>query len=286
MQQEAANQKLRFSYFTSTVSISLVIFLLGIVGLLLINTRQFSDYIKENISFSVVIKEKAKQVDVLKFQKNLDVSIFVKETRFISKEKAAEELRQELGEDFVELFGYNPLLPSIEVRLHAQYATPDSIAKIEQELLKSSLVKEVFYQKSLVHQINENVRKISSILVIFSMILLLIAIVLINNTVRLTVYSKRFLIRTEQLVGATQDFIRKPFLIQSAIQGTISALIAIFIMTALIYLLQQEFEGMVQIEGIVFLFFLLVLAGILISGISTYIAVNRYLSISSDDLYL
>ena len=242
-------RQLRSSYVSSVISISLVLFLLGLVGLLILNTRKLSDYVKENIGFAIILKENVKEVDVIRLQKILDATRYVKSTEYINKEKAAQELQQELGEDFIDFLGYNPLLASIEVKLYADYANPDSIQVIESDLQEYSQVKEVFYQKSLVHLINENVRRISMIILLFSLLLFLIAIVLINNTIRLSIYSNRFIIRTMQLVGATRSFIRKPFLFRSSIQGSIGAFIAIGGLLAFLYFLQNEFKEIMSLQN-------------------------------------
>ncbi len=280
--------RLRSSYVTAIISISLVLLLLGLVGLLMLNAKKISDHVKENIGFSVILKEQVKEVDIIRLQKNLDASSYVKTTEYISAEEAAAELQKELGEDFLEFLGYNPLLPSIEVKLHAAYANPDSINMIQNELAVKEQVKELYYQESLIHLINENVRKISLILLGFSLLMFLIVAALINNTIRLSVYSKRFIIKTMQLVGATKAFIRRPFLLRSALHGVYGALIAIGLLTGGIYYIQQEFREVLNfqdVEILVILFGSIIIAGILISWISTFFAVNRYLRLQKDELY-
>lgn len=291
MSKKEANitkRRLRSSYITSIISISLVLFLLGLLGLLVLNAKRLSDYVKENIGFSVILKENVKEVDVILLQKSLDASEYVKSTKYITKEEAAEELKQELGEDFVKFLGFNPLLASIEVHLYAQYANPDSIAKIEKGLKQYDQIKEVFYQKSLVSLVNENIRKISLIILGFSGLLLLVAITLINSTIRLSVYSKRFIINTMQLVGATRGFIRRPFLYRSAGNGIFAAFLAMGFLTGILYAAQQEFREIIsfqdiQIIGI--LFFCVLLFGIIINWISTFFAVSKYLRMKVDKLY-
>ncbi len=282
--------RLRGAYFTSTISVSLVLFLLGIVGLLLLNAKLFSDYVKENICFTLILNEDLKEPDIRKFQKTLDTYDFIKSTEYITSEKAAETLKQDLGDDFVETLGYNPLLPSIDVYLVAGYANPDSLLAIESRFNAfPEYVKEVSYQKNLVHLINENVRNISFVLLAFSLLLMLVSFALINNTIRLTVYSKRFLIRTMQLVGATKGFIRKPFLRSSLLQGVISSFISIALLSVLLYLSTETLREIINVADyykIVASLFLIVLSlGILISLISTYLAVNRYLRIKTSNLY-
>lgn len=283
-----ARRRLRSSYFTLVLSITLVLFLLGLMGLLILNAQKLSVYVKENIGFSVILKEEIKEVDIIRLQKDLDASHYVKSTEYISKEQAAEELQEQLGEDFISFLGYNPLLASIDVKLYADYANPDSIAVIEKDLQKFSQVKEVFYQKSLVHLINENVRRISLIILVFSGLLFLIALTLINNTIRLSIYSRRFIINTMQLVGATRGFIRRPFVLKSMLFGTYSAVIAILMLTGVIYALQQELPEITILQDLKMigaLFILVILLGMFINSISTFFAVNKFLRMRTDELY-
>lgn len=282
-------RRLRSSYLTTIVSISLVLFMLGLLGLIVLHAKKLSDFVKENIGFSVIIKENVKEAKIIEMKKYLDASRFVKSTEYITREKAAEDLTKDLGEDFIGFLGYNPLLPSIDIRLKAQYANVDSLEIIEQQLISDPNVKEVFYQKSLVHLVTQNIRKISFVLLGFSGLLLIIAIALINNTIRLSVYSKRFLIKSMQLVGATQFFIRKPFVISGVINGLISAFIAIVLLLGILYFSQKEIPEMINLRDIdlfLTLFGFVTLLGIIISWLSTYLAVRKYLRIKTDDLYI
>lgn len=291
MSKKEANitkRRLRSSYITSIISISLVLFMLGMLGLLVLNANRLSIYVKENIGFSVILKENVKEVDIILLQKSLDASEYVKSTKYITKEEAAEDLQKDLGEDFVEFLGFNPLLASIEVKLYANYANEDSIKVIEQDFRKYELIKEVFYQKSLVSLVNENIQKISLIILVFSGLLFLVAITLINSTIRLSVYSKRFIINTMQLVGATRGFIRRPFLYKSAGNGIFAAFIAVGLLVGILYLAQQEFKEIVSfkdVEIISVLFLGVLLVGIIINWISTYLAVSKYLKMKVDKLY-
>ena len=281
-------RRLRSSYLTSIISITLVLFMLGVLGLLILNAQRLSEYVKENIGFSIILKENVKEVDVILLQKTLDAAEYVKSTKYITKEQAAKELEEELGENFIEFLGYNPLLASIEVHLYADYANPDSIKVIEQDFQQYEQIKEVFYQKSLVSLVNENIRKISLIILIFSGLLFLIAIALINNTIRLSVYSKRFIINTMQLVGATRGFIRRPFLYRSVWQGIVAALLAIGLLNGVLYLAQKEFKEVINfqdIEIIGVLFLSVLFIGIIINWISTFFAVTKYLRMNVDKLY-
>jgi len=288
MSNSAAKRKLRSSYITTVISISLVLFLLGIIGLLFLNAQRLSDYVKENLGFTVMVNENSREAEVQRLQKTLNASSYVREATYVSQDEAAEILEKELGEDFVDFLGYNPLLSSIEVKVYAEYANPDSMAVIEEEVLNFPQVKEVYYQKNLLHAVNENIEKISIVLGGFAILLMIIAMALINNTIRLSVYSRRFLIKTMQLVGATRGFIRRPFLVTGIINGLAGATIAIVLLSVLIYGLSNEFEGMIgfaNIKLIGVLFAIVIFLGILITFISTFFAVNRYLRMNADDLY-
>ena len=280
--------RLRSSYVSLVISVSLVLFLLGVLGLVLINAKELADYLRESLSFSIMLDDNAKEPDIRMLQKDLDAKPYVKSTEYISKDAAALKMRKELGEDFISFLGDNPLPPSIDVYLHSGYTSPDSVAKIEKYVSEYTFVKEVSVPESLLFLINENVKKISLFLLVISAFLFLIALTIINNTIRLSIYSRRFLIRTMQLVGATRAFIRGPFLIQSAIQGLLAALVAMSLLIGLLYLIEKEFFLMFSFESTYLLFLLgasIIITGILINVISTFFSVNRYLSISEDKLY-
>ena len=235
-----------------------------------------------------MLDDETKEADIRMLQKDLDAKIFVKSTEYVSKDEAAAKMEEDLGEDFINFLGDNPLPPSIDVYLFAGYTSPDSVAKIEKYVLEYPFVKEVYYQESLLFLINENVQKISLFLLVISSFLFLIALTIINNTIRLSVYSRRFLIRTMQLVGATRAFIRKPFLIQSAFHGLLAALIAMSLLMGLLYLVEKEFFMMFSFESTKLLLLLgvsIIIIGIFLNIISTFLSVNRYLSISEDKLY-
>ncbi|RPH31365.1 MAG: FtsX-like permease family protein [Bacteroidales bacterium] len=285
---KVTRRRLRSSSLSSIISISLVLFMLGIIGVLVFNAKKLSDFVKENIGFSIFLHDDIREVDANYLRKTLDASSFVRYTEYISKERAAKELKEQLGEDFISFLGYNPLSASIDVRMKADYANQDSINKIETFLLQFKQVKEVHYQKSVVNLINENVSKISIVVLAFSGLLLFIALVLINNTIRLSVYSRRFIINTMKLVGATWGFIRKPFLVKSIIHGLYASLIAITMLSGLFYLVKKEFGDLVDIidyQFIIIIFGMVILFGVLINLISTYFAVNKFLRLKADDLY-
>jgi cell division transport system permease protein len=287
-QKGLSKARLRSSYLTLVVSVSLVLFLLGVLGLVLINAKELSDYFRESLSFSIMLSDDAKEADIRMLQKDLDGKLYVKSTQYISKDEAAAKMKEDLGEDFITFLGENPLSPSIDVYLYANYTSPDSVAKIEKYVLQYPVVKEVYYQESLLFLINENVRKISLFLLVISSFLFLIALTIINNTIRMSVYSKRFLIRTMQLVGATRSFIRRPFIIQSAFHGLLAALLAMGLLMGMLYLIEREFFLMFTFGSTDLLILLgvsLIAIGVVISIISTFFSVNRYLSISEDKLY-
>ncbi len=291
MQKETSTIRGRLftSYLTSIISNSLVLFLVGLVLLLLLNTRKLADYVRENIGFTVMLNDNVREADILKLQKNIDAQGYVKSTRYVSKEKAAEDLQNELGEDFIKFLGYNPLLPTIDLKLRADYANTDSIAVIEKRLMQFSEVKEVYYQKSLIHLVNENVRKISFVMLAFSGLLFLIALVLINNTIRLSVYSRRFIINAMQLVGATDGFIRKPFLLKSVLHGTYAAVVSSLLIALVLYYAQRQVGEIAILEQYSVLGILMAVIfalGILLNFVSTYLSVNRYLRMKIDDLYI
>jgi cell division transport system permease protein len=287
-EDKISKRRLQTSTATTIISISLVLFMLGLLGLIVLHAQKLSDYVKENIGFSVIIKEDVKEPGIIEFQKKLDIEPFVKSTEYITRERAAKELTEELGEDFVGFLGYNPLLASIDIRLKADYANNDSLAMLEKKLLAKPVVKEVFYHKSLVELVNQNIRRISLIILAFAAVLLLISIALINNTIRLSVYSKRFIIRSMQLVGATQAFIRKPFLLKSLLHGLISAVIAILLLGVVLYFSRQALPELVDLQDIdmiLSLFGIVTALGLIITGLSTLFAVRKFLRISHDRLY-
>ena len=233
-EEKYTRRRLASSYFTTIVSISLVLFLLGTVGLVLLYAQRLSQHVKENIGVSVSIRDGVRESEVLKLQKKLDAMPWVKSTRYITAEEAAKDLSVDLGEDFVGFLGFNPLLPSIEVKMNAGWANMDSIPALERKIIAEPEVKEVQYQKSLINLVNENVRRISLVLFGFSALLMVIAFALINNTIRLSVYSRRFLIRTMLLVGATQAYVQRPFLIKGVLQGVAGSLVAILLLISLL----------------------------------------------------
>ena len=281
--------KIKSSSMSIVISMSLVLFLLGILGFLLLNANRLSNHVKQNIGFSVMIKEGKKDINIMQLQKLIDSKAYSLETDWVSKEDAATELQEQLGEDFISFLGYNPLLESIDIKLKATYANPDSLRILKEELTKNDLIHEVFYQKDLVEKINENVRKMSIFLLSFCFLLFIISFTLINNTIRLSVYSKRFLIRTMKLVGATNKFIKGPFLSDSIYNGIYSSLVAICMLLTVFQLLQSDMPDFLNIQdlksmGIIFAS--IFVAGILFTWLSTFLALRKYLRIKESEIYL
>lgn len=288
MLDKYSKRRLAGASITTVVSLSLVLFMLGLLGIIILNAKQLSDHIKENIGFQIILNENAKEADIAKLQKTLDVSSYVKSTEFITKEEAAKRLQEDLGEDFINFLGFNPLLASINVHLKAEYANADSVSRIEKEIIATHLAKEVIYQKSLINNINESVQKISLVILFFCSLLMVVALALINNTIRLSIYSKRFIIKTMQLVGATQGFIRRPFVITGIKHGIYGAIIAILLLIGLLNFAQKQLPELRELQDerlLLYLFGVVIVMGIIISWISTSLAVRKYLRLKSDDLY-
>ena len=281
--------KLKSSPASIVISMSLVLFVLGILGFLLINANRLSNHVKENIGFSVMLKEGVKDIDIMQMQKLIDSKPYSLETDWVTKEVAAKQLEEQLGEDFITFLGYNPLLESIDIKLKASYANADSLALLQQQLNKNEFVHEVFYQKDLVERINENVRKMSVFLLSFCILLFIISFTLINNAIRLSVYAKRFLIRTMKLVGATNKFIKSPFLTDSIYNGIYSALFAICMLMGVFQLLQSDMPDFLNINdfrSICIIFGSIFVAGILFTWLSTFFALRKYLKIKESEIYL
>ena len=287
-QERHIKRKLRTSSLSTMLSISLVLLMLGSMGFIYINTNRLTNYIKENVGVSLILKDNIKKVDRFQLQKNLDASPWVKSSRFVSKDDAAKILESDLGEDFISFLGFNPLSASIEVFLNAEYASEQNFIALEKEIEGNEIIKEIIIQKDLIDSINSNVRKLSLILVSFCVLLLIVAIALINNTIRLTVYSKRFIIRTMKLVGATNSFVRKPFLRSGLIQGVFSGLIGVILLISVLFSLHKEMPELLVLQDmytIVLIFVGILLFGVLMSVIVTNIAVGKYLKMNENDLY-
>jgi cell division transport system permease protein len=283
-----AAKKTKTIYISTVFGIAMVLLMLGLLGLILVHANNLSRYIKENMVVNVFVNESARETDVLQLQKQLETNKYVKQSQYVSKELAARNLQKDLGEDFVRFLGVNPLSQSIDVYIKADYANNADLGRFSAELLKNPLVKEVKYQQSLVDMMNKNLGKISLIILVFAGIWAVVSVALINNTIRLAIYSQRFLIKSMQLVGATKGFIRKPFLLYGIWHGLLGALIAIIILMGMLYFAVQQIPDLVILQnpiefGIVFL--LVIGLGIFISAFSTILAVNRFLRLKIYDLY-
>ncbi|MCF8285063.1 MAG: permease-like cell division protein FtsX [Sphingobacteriales bacterium] len=286
--EQASKKGIKTFYISTIFSISLVLLMVGLLGLIVLHAKNLSNFVKENIVLNIILDEQAKDADIFKLQKEIEKNPAIKDTEYISKELAARNLSKDLGEDFIKFLGYNPLTASIDVYLKAEYATNDEIQKFTRRLKSKDFVKEVVYQESLVDLVNQNLRSISIIIVVFGATLLLIAVALINNTIRLAMYSQRFIIRSMQLVGATRGFIRKPFVLTGILHGLLGALISIAILIGTLFLARNEVPDLIILEDyteFAILFFGIISMGILISFFSTFFAVNKYLNQHIDDLY-
>lgn len=281
-------RRLITSYFSVIVSITLVLFLLGFFGFLVFSTKKLANHFKEQVTVTILIKDEAKSADIAQLQKTLSVASFVKSLRFISKDEAAETFSKDIGEDFVSFIGTNPLQNVIDLSLKADYAEPDRMAEIKRELEQNSFVSEVVYDQSLVALIHENVNRIGLITLVFSALFTFVSVLLINASIRLSIYSKRFIIKTMQLVGATRSFIRRPFIRTNVRLGILSAFLAILLFYgALLAIVKSYPEFSILLDNtILCIVFIGILAmGILISWLSTYFATQRFLNLNTNDLY-
>lgn len=276
------------AYLSSVISISLVLLLVGVASMLLVNARGVSDYFKENMQISVLMKQDVSDADALAYKDDLDQERYIKNTTFISREQGQRELADQLGEDFLDVFETSPIPVSVDVTLKAEYVSADSLAMVSKEIAKSSLVDEVVYQQSLVDALNANLGRISVVIAVFIGLLLFISFVLINNTVRLNVFARRFTIHTMKLVGATKSFIRAPFLVQSAFQGVFSAMIANIVLVVILFVMRNELEQLFRIfrmDLLLVVMGIVLVCGILICLISTWFVVNKLVALKKDELY-
>ncbi len=281
-------RRLISSYFSVVISISLVLFLLGLLGLLVLNSKKVADYFKEQIAITVFLKDSAKEVEITQLKQSLALAEYTKSAEFVSKEDAAKEHQETLGENFIEYLGENPLQNSIDVYILADYVTPQKMEEITTELKEKGFVDDVIYDKPLIAQLTDNVKRISFWILVISGIFTFIAVLLINSSIRLSIYAKRFTIKTMQMVGATKKFIRKPFVWKSVRLGVIGAIVAMIGMGLVLYYLNESFPQL-QLLGdkimLAGLFIFIFLMGVLITWISTFIATQRFLNLRTDDLY-
>lgn len=281
-------RRLISSYFSVVLSIALVLFLLGLLGMLVLNAKKVSDHFKEQVVVTIYLKETAKEVEIKQLEKSLAMADYVKSIEYVTKEQAAEFLKAENGEDFMDFVGYNPLQNSIDVHLKADFVTSEHLEKISEEATSKNFVDEVNYDNDLVNLMNENVKRISFWVLVISAIFTIIAVLLINSSIRLAVYSKRFTIKTMQMVGATKQFIRRPFVWKSVRLGIIGAVIALIGMAIVLYYINKTFPelGLLNSPLLVVLLFAIVFAlGVIITWVSTHIATQRFLNLKTDQLY-
>lgn len=273
---------------TSTISVTLVLVLLGMTILVWFLGNGLSDYVKENISFSIILDTDITDAQIQRIRKDIDSQPFVKASRYVSKEEAKDQLIKDLGEDPEELLGYNPAYDAIEIFLYSEYANSDSIAHISKVIKEKSNVDDLLYRQEAIDLINDNISKITAVLLVISLVLLFISFALIRNTIRLSIYSKRFIINTMKLVGANSSFIRKPFIRSNIINGVVAGVLAnIFILLILYYFNREytELRAFVDMMELGIVFAIVVFLGVIISVIATHFAVNRYLRMETDNLY-
>ena len=279
--------RLASSWISTVLSITLVLFMIGLLGVILINAQRISKETRENISFEIMLLPDTKQGDILAFQKRLEAEPYVKSARFISKEEATKETIDMLGHDFRNIVG-DILPPSILLKIHSQYTSIDSLQKIEKALQLEPNVTDIQYQRTYVENINENIYKISLIMLIISAVFLIIAITLINNTIRLSIYSKRFLIKSMLLVGAKRMTIQKPFIFKGIMQGIWASIFAILILGGVIYVAYTRIPGLIEINEPLYygyLFGILILIGVFFTWLSTFFSVRKYIKMKIDKLY-
>lgn len=281
-------RRLRNAYLSSIISISLVLLLVGIASLLLVNARAVSDYFKENMQVSVMMKQSVSESEALKYKDELDQKDFIRSSVFVSREQGRREMEDMLGQDFLSVFETAPIPVSIDITLNAEYVSADSIEVVKTRIMESPKVEEVVYQRSLIDTLNANLSKISVVLSIFIALLLFISFVLINNTVRLNVFARRFTIHTMKLVGATRSFIRAPFMVQSLFQGVFAAFVAIMAIVVMLYFIRSEFQQLFEVfrlELLLVVMGIVVGSGIIICSLSTWLVVNKLVSLKKDELY-
>ncbi|MBO5809506.1 MAG: permease-like cell division protein FtsX [Bacteroidales bacterium] len=293
MYSENKSTKRRFagSYFVSLMSIMLVLFMMGMYAFMVIYADRMLNYVKENIGFEVIIKSNVKESSIISLKDEISKKNYIKSVEYISKEEATNRMKEDLGEDFLKWLGdvENPLLPSLDIRFVADYANSDSMAMVEKWIGKKQIVKEVIYQKTLTNTINDNINRIKIILFSISLILLLIAITLINHTIRLSIYSKRFIVRTMQLVGATKGFIMKPFLKTFMVQGLIAAVIALILITITILGINDYLPEMNMEQGneyIIAIYVSVIVLSLILTSLSTYFSMKKYINADLDKFYM
>ncbi|MFO7722687.1 MAG: permease-like cell division protein FtsX [Bacteroidales bacterium] len=287
-EEKFARRRLRNSYISTSISITLVLYMLGLTGAIILFAREISIRVRENYSFTIYMHEETPQTDILRFQKYLDTRDAVKSTRFISSEEASQDYARDIGEDFIEIIGKSPIPDQIELRVKSEYANLDSLKGLEADIAGRSIVADFHYNRGLIDKVNENMKKFGVMLSGFGILLFIIAFALINNTIRLAVFANRFIIRSMQMVGATQGFIRKPFLIRGVFQGLISGVLSILLLSGTFMLVNKEVDNLItlaHLDLLLVLFAFVLLLGVMIAWVSTWFAVWRYLRLKTDLLY-
>ena len=281
-------RKLLNSYFSVVLSISFVLFFLGVLGLFLINGKKIASHFKEQIAMSIYLKDNAKDIEITQLQKKIQLDSATKSINFITKEEAAEKYIRDIGEDFLEFLGYNPLLNSIDINFNSNYVNTTNLEKRKKEIESIDFVDEVVYDNPLVKLLDENIKKITLILLFITSIFVLIAVILINSSIRLSIYSKRFLIKTMQLVGATKSFVRKPFIWNHVRLGIISSIVSLIALSIIIVQLDNylpELKILQEANELIFLFIGIISLGIGITALSTFFATQKYLNLKSNSYY-
>jgi cell division transport system permease protein len=283
-----SGKRLKSSYLSSIISISLVLFMLGLLGMLVLDAKKISDYVKEHVQLNVFLNDDVSEQEISAFQNLLQKNPSIKSVRFISKQEALDSLKKDLGEDATGMLDVNPLPASFELKLNATYTSPQGLKNISEEIQQNKMVREVTYQRTEIDRMNENFKMVAIGILVFCALLLFIAVALINSTIRISMYSRRFLIKSMQLVGATKSFIRRPFISRSIAHGFYSGLIACLFLSGLLYFVRTKLPEFVQIQDLkanAILFAGVLVFGILLSVVSTFFAVNRYLRVRIDELY-
>lgn len=288
-QNKIIHKRLLTSYTSTLISVALVLFVLSLIGLLLTSERALSKQIKEKVGFTLFLKPDIADADMFELRKKIDALEMVKSTEYISAEEASNRLAETLGKEYIDLADGNPIPPSLEVHFYADYATPENFILIEQQFKNNEYVDSIHYDRSHVQNLNSNIKKISFFLLILGILLLIVSIVLIHNTIRLSIYSKRFLIKTMQLVGATNHYIRSPFLLRGTFQGFLSGIIAVSMSIGILYFMHSqatEFVKYLDFELLGVVFLSVILVGMLLTFIATFIALNKFLKLNKDELYI
>lgn len=287
-EKKIVRRRIANAYLSSVISISLVLLLVGVSSLLLVNARSVTDYFKENLQLSVIMKQGVTDTQALEYKKTLDSCKFVHETEFVSKEQGEKEMSEMLGSDFLKVFEVSPVPVSISVKLKADYVSRDSLQVVKSFIGASPLVDEVSCQTSLVEALNANLSKISAVIGVFIALMLFISFVLINNTMRLSVFDRRFSVHTMKLVGATKSFIRGPFLVRAAFLGLFSAVVALMLLVGVLFYVRSEFSQLFTIftlDKLLIVMLIVIASGLVICLLSTYMVVNKLVSLSKDELY-